>query len=42
MEPKSQWLESFDQLLEKHPALRCQVMGFPDNWLERLDIIRDF
>ena len=41
IEPKSQWLEALGKLLEQYPSVPLPIMGFPPNWRERLDSIRN-
>ena len=36
VEPESQWLETFTSLLQKHPSVPLDPMGFPENWRELL------
>lgn len=36
IEPESQWLEHLTQLIEKHPSVTLDPMGFPSDWQEKL------
>jgi len=36
VEPESSWLETFTSLLQKHPSVPLDPMGFPENWKELL------
>ena len=36
IEPESQWLEHLIQLIDKHPSVTLEPMGFPSDWKEKL------
>ena len=36
IEPESQWLEHLRKLIEKHPSVSLEPMGFPLDWKEKL------
>jgi len=36
IEPESQWLEPLIQLIDKHPSVTLEPMGFPSDWKEKL------
>lgn len=40
VEPKSQWLEHLRVLMDRHPAVLLEPMGFPEDWYERLQNMR--
>jgi abortive infection bacteriophage resistance protein len=40
VEPESGWLHRLTDLLQKHPAVPLAPMGFPDDWLTRLESIK--
>lgn len=39
VEPKSGWLSRITDLFQKHPVLSLAPMGFPNDWLARLESI---
>lgn len=41
IDPKSRWLEELAILLEQYRSIPLPIMGFPHNWRERLDSVRN-